>query len=135
MRGQVDKYWSERIKSQAALYSTPIHESSAFLMFIFYVYMLLFMFLLFFGTRMHIYKQQLSINGCMRRSNLLDYAVFQRSLHVDDYYPGKIHPSIQSVTGVRDVPRVCVKAKLITGAFTSYKKIEWPSIRLKSAQC
>ena len=40
-----------------------------------------------------------------------------RSLHVDDYYPGKIHPSIQSVTGVRDVPRVCVKAKLITGAY------------------
>ena len=30
---------------------TPIHESSAFQMFIFYVYMLLFMFLLFFGTR------------------------------------------------------------------------------------
>ena len=30
---------------------TPIHESSAFQMFIFHIYMLLFMFLLFLGTR------------------------------------------------------------------------------------
>ena len=29
--------------------------------------------LLFFGTRKHIYKQQLSVNECMRMSNLLDY--------------------------------------------------------------
>ena len=36
---------------------------------------------------------------------------------MDDYYPGKKHPSIQFVTGVRDVPRVCVKAKLITGIY------------------
>ena len=36
---------------------------------IFHIYMLLFIFLSFLGTRMHIYKQQLSINGCMRTSN------------------------------------------------------------------
>ena len=52
---------------------------------IFYVYMLLFMFLLFFGTRrrrMHIYKRQLSINGCMRTSNLLDYVCAMLSFRV-----------------------------------------------------
>ena len=40
-----------RKKNWAGVCRTPIHESSAFQMFIFYVYMLLFMFLLFFGTR------------------------------------------------------------------------------------
>ena len=38
-------------------------------------------------------------------------------MHADEYYPGKKHPSVQSVTGVRDVPRVGVKAKLITGTY------------------
>ena len=38
-------------------------------------------------------------------------------LHVDDYYPGKKHPSIQSINGVRDVPRVYVKAKVFTGTY------------------
>ena len=55
-------------------------------MFIFYVYMLLFMF------RMHIYKQQLSINGCMRTSNLLDYlSVVFLSWNKKNYvYPCKL---------------------------------------------
>ena len=41
--------------------ATPSHESSAFQMFIFYIYMLLFMFLLFLGNAnicIHIYKHQ-----------------------------------------------------------------------------
>ena len=63
VRQHVDRYWSECIKRQAALYSTL------------------------------------------------------RFMHADEYYPGKKHPSVQSVTGVRDVPRVGVKAKLITGTY------------------
>lgn len=63
VRQEVDQYWTDRIKSQAVLYSS------------------------------------------------LKY------LYVHDFWPGKKHPSIQAVTGMRDVPRVCVKAKLITGTY------------------
>ena len=38
-------------------------------------------------------------------------------LYVDHYFPGKKHPCIQAVSGTRDVPRVSVKAKLLTGTY------------------
>ena len=40
-----------------------------------------------------------------------------RYLHVEDYQPGKRHPSIQYVNGMRDALRVSTKVKLVTGTY------------------
>ena len=40
-----------------------------------------------------------------------------RYLHVEDYQPGKRHPSIQYVNGMRDALRVNTKMKLVTGTY------------------
>ena len=40
-----------------------------------------------------------------------------KHLHVDHYFPGTKHPCIQSVSGMRNVPRVSVKAKLLMGTY------------------
>ena len=40
-----------------------------------------------------------------------------RYLHVEDYQPGKRHPSIRNVNDMRDALRVSTKVKLVTGTY------------------
>ena len=61
-------------------------------------------------------------SGCYQdmSEQIKSHAVLYSSLkymYVDHYFPWRKHPCIQAVSGMRDVPRVSVKAKLLTGTY------------------